>query len=280
MKKRILSLVLIVAAVMSLFSLTSCKQKTTYEIVSEAINKTMSLESVDLDFDEFAKTTTEILGKSVNLTVESDHEMKIVGFDSEDSKFEDSSVTTVSGQAVRSETYYDGEYYYVDSNGSKEKIDGDSDNGEMLNVVNNIKTLIMHIPEKLLTEIELKENEDEKTKILELEISDEDFEEIFEDYIDLQLDLINKQYDDQFGDLKLKNVTNGKISLVINDEGYLESYTVSSKIIFYMEFSSGGRKYDVRIAVDNESSFKFNNLGKSVSISAPDDIDDYKLQEK
>ncbi len=279
MKKRILALTLLVITVISVFAFTSCKEKTTYEIVSEAITKTLALESLDLDFDEYAKTITQLAGQSVAVTVESNHEMQIVDFNSKNSKFDISSVTTVSGQGVRSETYYDGNDYYVESNGTKTKIEGDSEDASLLNSVNNVKTLIMQIPEELLAEIELTENEENGTKALELEIEDAKFKEIFEDYIDLQKDAIDKQYDGKYGDIVLKNVTNGKISIVVNEDGYLDSYTVSSKMIFTMDYSVGKLEYDIRISVDSESSFNFNNPGEKVTIEAPEDIDDYKLQE-
>lgn len=279
MKKRILSLTLLVITLISVFAFTSCKEKTTYEIVSEAITKTLALESLDLDFDEYAKTITQLAGQSVAVTVESNHEMQIVDFNSKNSKFDISSVTTVSGQGVRSETYYDGNDYYVESNGTKTKIEGDSEDASLLNSVNNVKTLIMQIPEELLAEIELTENEENGTKALELEIEDAKFKEIFEDYIDLQKDVLDKQYDGKYGDIVLKNVTNGKISIVVNEDGYLDSYTVSSKMIFTMDYSVGKLEYDIRISVDSESSFNFNNPGEKVTIEAPEDIDDYKLQE-
>lgn len=280
MKNRILAFIMLAVIFASAFTLLSCKEKTTYEIVSEAITKTLSLESVDMDFDEYAKTTTEIDGKGVALTVESNHDMIVNGFNTDNAKFNVSSVSTLSGQAMRSKTYYDGEFYYVDSNDTKVKVEKDSEDALLLNSVKNAKTLIKQIPEELLTEIVLEEDEANGTKILELEIEDAKFKEIFKEYIDLQKDTLDSQYDGKYGDVVLKNVTNGKISLLINEEGYIESYTVSSKMIFTMEYYTGGNRYNIRIAVDNESSFKFNDIGKKVTITPPDDLDKYKLQDE
>lgn len=279
MKKRILAFVILAIIAVSSFTMISCKEKTTYEIVSEAITKTLSLESVDLDFDEVAKTTTNIAGRSVAVTVESNNEMQIEGFNSENSKFNVSSVTTVSDQSLLTETYYDGEYYYVRESGKRLKIEKDNEEAELLNSVDNIKTLIVQIPEELLSEAVLTVDEENKTKSLEIEIEDDKFKELFQEYIDLQKSALDKQYDGSYGDIVFVNVINGKISLLINEEGYLENYTVSCKMIFRLYYSVGKTDYTARISVEDEAIFGFNNQGEKVTVTPPKEIDKYKLQE-
>lgn len=254
--RKILSFVLIAAILVASLGLVSCQEKkSAYEVVSEAITKTTSMNSFSFNCNLKSSTTED--GETTNEDIKLEY--VISGIKNEKPEYSAKITTSAENMTITMGYVFKGGTYYVDAFGFKVKTsEGDEGFDEQglddMEPKTVYEMLIVQIPEELLKDAEIKEEDGKKS--VEISIPAEKFTEVFKKW--------GESMNEEEGDTKLSDI---KLEIVIAENGYLAEYNLS----FGVE-----ETYEGVVSKGTGSYFiTFNNPGQEASVELPEDAADY-----
>ncbi len=271
MKKKLLSLMLAIMmlAIMMLVStlmLTSCENVTAFQLVSDALVKTNSLDSIDAVIDMKTKVDMTMAGETTTQEMPVELEIKASGIQSDALKMLLSTSMEMEGQKMSVDVYQEGEWFYMEMFGMGVKMKA----GEMTEEYDGMKQLedlCKEIPEALLADVEVVKNDD-GTKTVSAAIPDDQMHLLFPELID---DMTESIAGGEF-EFELVNftVTDGKIAVKVTEDGYVSSYQVAYKMSFTMNLGAemealGMGSIDVVSEIDG--TVTYNNPGADVVVT-------------
>lgn len=260
MKKRVFILALLM--LLSAVCLSSCKQETAYETYTNAYNKTVSLTDFDMTVDGEVKIST----CGVTYTMPINGVIKMIKDDEEKSIMMDMTMaTSIMDMEMTIGIIYDGEWAYINTVGTKSKKQLTYDKIE--EVLANRKKV--ELSESDFEGVEFTKENGRKSATLT--ISGDTLK-------NSMLEALSSKMNDN-GNEFWENLTMDDIELTpfINEEGYLDETDIKGAASFSADLVGTGAETEVSVVFD--FSVTYNNIGEPVSISAPEDADDYTVAE-
>ena len=255
--KNLASLLLALLLVVSLPLFTSCN-KSAYRTYVDAYEKTNALDSLDARMD--IKTKMEMSGDSFEVPIS--YDIKATGIRTESPEFTAVMTFSMLGMEMSFDIYCDSQYFYISGMGEKVKMSvEDTENSEGYDILALMDDLMIELPEELFENQVFVDNPD-GTKSLEMTVSEEKFNEL---YSDLEEQIANSAAEDS----EIKNVSNIKIKLTVDKDGYLLGYDLS--FVMYMVISMMDT-----VIITADCSVVINNPGKKVTVTPPEDLSSYK----
>lgn len=213
--KKFLSFSLALLLIISCTLLPSCKKKTPYEIVSEAIENTQSFSSFRAEINNGGEIS--ILGVKVDLTIE--RELYVSGIDTDSPICRSTMTTTALGETTTVDVYVKDGVYYIKTDDTETKISADKLDGTLFEDLKldtkeiDLSYIIMPLPESLFTEDTVIFDNGDGTTSVRLDLSAEEFKDLFPEFIKIILGIdINDVDDDDnvFAPAKLKLTIDNK----------------------------------------------------------------------
>ncbi len=238
MKRKILFLLL---SIVILLASSSCEEESAYKLVNDAIKKTISLPSFELEWDRTLKMESDtIIDENGNII-----KIKAQNYNSENQKMfiENYSKKLDSTTFV----YQEGNYYYESSDNGDFKYYKD-DSSELSNVfffeyICNLGNFFVDYPEKYFENAIISVIENDHTSVL----------------FEVPIDFL-------FGDLLFTAQENATVDISINTDGYITSF-----IVYY----TVDTQYHSLIQTQTET-LSFQNIGESVEVVPFDGYEDFE----
>lgn len=261
--KKIISIMMTLAMIFALvFAFCACgKEKSAYQIYTEAVKKNQELDSYELDL----KMNMSVEADGVSMEVPLSYSIKSSGVQSGSPVFSGEMEMTISGITINVPVYSDGKYMYTELMGTKRKQpveDGDNDLQEMTDTV-----LSMFSEDKFEGVVAVKN--DDGTKSIDLPLDNETFQGAYSNLVDSMLGNLGEETADLNPSI---NVSDAKVSVVINKDGYIEK--VDLKCDLKLTMSAEGESVDMNVSLDMSGEYK--NIGSEVTVTAPSDLDEYE----
>lgn len=259
MKKRIaFTLALLMAFSLVLFA--SCGKVTAYSLVSDAVAKNEALDSFDADVD--IDMSVKVSGVTVDVPM--GYQIKASGLAGENPVTSTTMSVTSMGATIETNAYIEGEWCYVTMLGQNMKTKMD-ESTEQYDGYSSIESVFKPLPEALLADVEITDNGD-GTRSVSAAISDEEFAEIYQDFIDDMSASAGQE-----GAVLDLSVSNGKVDITVDGNGYVSVYKVSFEMNLKVE--SSGVSMDAKAPV--EMAITFHNPGTAVTVTPPDGYQDF-----
>lgn len=256
MKKRILSLALALCMLCAL--LTACgepaKEKTTAEILSEAVEKTEVLDSVSAQM----KIEMEMEAEGISMSIPMSIDLKC-----KDAKSENPTIwvrlnTELFGQSMEIEVYQEDQWSYMVMGDMKYKSKSEDATDEF----DYSDDILKDLPDELLEGVAPVKNED-GSQTITISVPDDKFAEIYND-------LIESINTDESVDLSQIKISDAVVKITVNN-GYIIVYDMS----FVMEMTVE----DVTTKTEVKASITYDNPGEPVEITPPEGYKDFEEQE-
>ncbi len=211
MKKKILSLTLVVCLLLGTMVFASCNKKTLADVISEAIENTQKLDSYAADLEMNMKMDMQGVSMDVPMTIS----LEVEGQTTESPKLKGSISMTMLEQTVTTDMYSDGEWTYMVLMGQGMKMkseEADSDYAETANM------MLKQLPQSVFVDKEFTENADGSLTFT-TDLSSEMFNEIFSEFANEMIasNLGEEGAEVEFGD--------AKITITVAD-GYIKEYVM------------------------------------------------------
>lgn len=255
MKKKIVSMLLIVCLLVVGASLTSCQSANT--LLTKAFEKTDALTEYAAEMK--MEMSMEIAGEKIDVPVVID--MKVKDAKSENPVLWAEYSATTAGQETTMEMYKEGEWIYLASEalGGGFKISAEESEGEY-DFAKDVDEIVAEIPEELLEDAEVVKNDD-GSKSVSVVIPKEKFSEIYGDLLKTVTEMNG-------GDEDAKASASDITVKVTVDDGYISSYDISFKLSMTL--------FGQTVESDVTASVTFKNLGEEVTITPPEGYADFK----
>ncbi len=261
----ILACLLILAALLC----TSCEKMTTYQVFTNAKEKTEKL-------DSYACRMTMnmiISSQGVEMTVPMTYDLKMKDLHSEKPIYSGDISIEMFGAKVKMNVYDDGDYMYISAMGEKAKISKENFASEMedsvsMDISKMGENMIAEFPEEIFKDVTYTEDENGARKF-SFALSAEQFETYCKDLGALIAEQAGSSFEDLGVEVKVENIN---VSVVVNKDGYFESYAVS----FDMEMTideGDGTKTTMTLKAGME--LEIIDPGTPVEVAAPADLDAY-----
>lgn len=262
--KKLSAFLLAALFVITAILFTSCKTLTSYQVFSEAMEKTESLDSAEYTVKTKIKTK---IGE-MEITMPINYSVKTSGLKSESPVFSGSMSMDLGFSKVEASIYNSGKYAYVSTSGMKIKMDISSDEGKNFDFSSIQEEFMANLSEDVLKDVVFVQNDD-GSKTMDIELTAEQFNQFFKEAYDSVYDqLIGDEESDVKADIKLENT---KLSIVINGDGYISKYALSYDMT--VNVVADGEESSVFASVTSE--IEFINPGQPVEVTPPSDIDKY-----
>lgn len=260
MQKKIKQISALLLACILIFSMTACaKKRTPKEVLQASITKSKDMTSADMAGKAKYKIESST-SSSMNFTMA--FTAKVVDSNKDTMKMSMDTSMSVLGQSINFKMYYSDGYYYMNGNGTKQKIKMNI--SDMKKQVENI-TGSSSIPAKYYTDLKLSEYDG--NQVLSYKLSKDGLNK----YVNSLLaqagsltgssDATSETMDES---IKISSFS-GKRTLDKDDNILKES------VKMVMESSTGE---DGKITISMDISYK--DPGKKVTVTLPDDLDSYQ----
>lgn len=259
MKKRMaFALALLMAFSLVLF--TSCENATAYSLVADAVAKNEALDSFDADVD--IEMSVEVSGITVDVPM--GYQIKASGLAGDNPVTSTTMSVTAMGMTMETNAYIEGEWCYVTMLGENMKMKvGES--AEQYDGYSSIESVFKPLSEELLADVEITENGD-GTRSVSVAIPDEEFETLYQDFVNDMSASAGQE-----GAVSDLSVTNGKVDITVDGNGYVSVYKVSFEMNLKVE--SSGVSMDAKAPV--EMAITFHNPGTAVTVTPPEGYQDF-----
>ena len=225
-----------------------CGTKTPAEQITEALNKTQALDSMD------AEMTMTVTMAMQGITIELPITMDIKGeaLKSDSPKMDIEMSMTVMEETMKMEMYMEGEwaYYVMDDYKYKMKV---SDLESEEDYSDSVDSLVQDLPEELLKDIKLEEKSD-GSKSVTIDISADKFSELYKDI----MEGMNSSAGAGTDNVK---ITDCSVTLTMKD-GYITEYAMR----YDMEMTVEG----VSVTANAEAAVVYKNPGSKVTVTPPE----------
>lgn len=260
MKKRIVSAVLSVLLICSMLLLTSCGRLTAFSLVSDALEKTNNLDSMQAKMTMDMSISTE--GMTLDIPVV--YDTKAAGLKSENPVSSTEMTMSVLGQEVAVDIYTEGGYFYMTAEGESVKMKAGEDT-EDYDGVEMIDDMMKAVPEDILTDVVIVNNED-GTSTVTTAVSEEVFSELYGDIVDSVGDIAADG--SEIGEVTLSDAN---IEITVNKDGYVSLYKMN--FVVKMTVSAGDTAMD--FTADVAATVEYVDPGKEVTVTPPDGYKDF-----
>lgn len=263
MKKRLISLLLALAVLWSGILFTGCgnenapdkvKEKSTFEVISDALKKTENLESMAAEMKMEMNMAAEGMTMSIPMTI------KLKGKDMKTDNPVISMVVsmTMLGQSIDIEMYQEGQWAYMVMGDMKYKANAKDMESEY-DYTESVDEMLQQIPEELLKDVELVKAEDGSQSVT-IPFPADKFAEIYDDFIES----VNSETEVDVGEMK---ITDSVVKLTIAN-GYVSVYDVA----FTMEMTVEG----VTSSTEAKVTLTYENPGQEVTITPPEGYQEFE----
>ena len=153
------------------------KELTAYELVKSAVDKNIALESSEIEMG--LKMSMSIMGISLDVPI--NYNIKTA---KENGYTKASAVMNMDlmGESLNTNIYVDNDYIYLsDSSGEKMKLPVSNTLASEYNVSKIVEQMMKELPEDILKDVQIVNNNN-GSKTVNVEISEEKFNEIFREY--------------------------------------------------------------------------------------------------
>ena len=244
---------LVICILLVLASFASCgKEMTAYELVSSAVEKSSSLN--DIELEQKVDMKLDMMGMSMDIPITMTMKGKSINTDS---PILYSDITTsMMGTTVDSIVYIESGYVYLTTLGESYKMSL-SEVADEYDIGKDL-TAVFYCPgESVFEGVEAVKNED-GSRTVTLVMTQEDYIAAYRPYYDSLMGEIGLD-----GDASLSDIS---VSLTVNKDGYLSTYKMSCAIA--MTLTEMGMDVAVTATIDTEINFV--NIGGNVTITPPE----------
>lgn len=263
MKKRLISLLLALTILCTGILFTGCgnektpeetKDKTTFEIINEALEKTENLESMAAEMKMEMNMAAEGMTMSIPMTMK----LKAKDMKSESPIISMVVSMTMLGQDIDIEMYQEGQWAYMVMGDMKYKANAEDMESEY-DYTEITDDMFQQIPEELLKDVELVKAEDGSQSVT-IALPAEKFAEIYDDYIES----VNSDTEIDLGEM---TITDPVVKITIAN-GYVTVYDIS----FKMEMTVEG----VSSSTEVKTTLTYENPGQEVTITPPEGYQEFE----
>ncbi len=262
MKKKIVSLFLIIALLCATVVFTACEDendsaKTDAEIINEAIEKTGALNEISASM----KMDFTMEAEGVSLTFPISAQIKGKNLDSDDDMIYSMKMSmSMMGQKMDMEMYQEGQWAYMVMNGEKYKTK--TADIEESNYSADTQAMLEGLPEEALKDVKLEKNDD-GSQTAKFTIPGEKFDDAYK-----------KAFDSFMGaggmgaampEMEMPDVN---VALTL-ENGYVTEYDMS----FAIEMDIEGTKVSADVKVE----LTYENPGEPVTITPPEGYEDFEV---
>lgn len=223
--KRIIALALTLAMAFSLvFAFSSCgkqeeKEKTAYEVYTEALKKNNELDSYALALDMKMSVSADGVSTDVPMT----YDIKASGIKSGSPVYSAEMKMSMAGMTLTIPMYSDGKYVYMEMFGQKIKSSADDSDADMKSFTNLVAKIQS---EESFAGVTVTENED-GSKSMEIALKSADFNEAYGDLLDALLGSLGEELN---GVGVSMTANDAKLAVTINKSGYIEKVGLKSDV--------------------------------------------------
>ena len=123
MKIRIKKVTALLLSCMLLFSISGCqKKRTAKEVLESSLKQSSKLKDADFSGEASYKIANSEASSSSNVTIKMNFDTKLQTVDKDQLKMSMTSTLNMLGQTMDMNMYYSDGYYYMNTNGTKQKI--------------------------------------------------------------------------------------------------------------------------------------------------------------
>ena len=123
MKIRIKKVTALLLSCMLLFSISGCqKKRTAKEVLKSSLKQSSKLKDADFSGEASYKIANSEASSSSNVTIKMNFDTKLQTVDKDQLKMSMTSTLNMLGQTMDMNMYYSDGYYYMNTNGTKQKI--------------------------------------------------------------------------------------------------------------------------------------------------------------
>lgn len=268
--KRIIALALTLAMAFSLvFTFSSCgkqeeKEKTAYEVYTEALKKNNELDSYALALDMKMSVSADGVSTDVPMT----YDIKASGIKSGSPVYSAEMKMSMAGMTLTIPMYSDGKYVYMEMFGQKIKSSADDSDVDMKSFTDLVAKIQS---EESFAGVTVTENED-GSKSMEIALKSADFNEAYGDLLDALLGSLGEELN---GVGVSMTANDAKLTVTINKSGYIEKVGLKSDVKVTMTIE--GENSEMNVSLDISGEYK--NIGETVVVTPPADLDSYKEKE-
>ncbi|MBQ7336989.1 MAG: hypothetical protein IJW40_00890 [Clostridia bacterium] len=261
MKTTMKFLSLMLALLLICSTLVACGKPTTFEVVTDAVNKTLALDSISATMEMTMDMEMASLGTSVEVPMTTT--IKASGLQSDAPVILTELTMSMMGIEMETVNYVEGEYMYMTMLGEsyKVKMEDMTDYDGM----NDIDNLIKALPEALLSEIEATENAD-GTKTVKVEVPNDMLDTIYGELL-AQV----QQSAAEGATVDSCNITEAAVEITIDKDGYISVYDMS----FLMEMGMSVEGFSMDVSADVEAKVTYENPGEPVTVTPPEGYQDF-----
>jgi len=255
--KKIMSFTLVLLLVVSCAVLPSCKKKTPYELVSEAIANTTTYSSYEVTM------TMDMEMSVMGMKVETDmvQDMAASGLDGDSPVIKATQKANAVGQSTEVGIYFKEGVYYISVLGQKVKVDQDAiaeselADYNLADDADDFSDIIVALPETVFKEDTVIVENSDGTKSVELTLTADEFKEIYSEFV---------KAISEVSDVSTVKTSDAKIKVTVDGD---KVCAIDMKVDLNMTVEGMETSIKLDVAVKN--------INGDVKIDAPADLDSY-----
>lgn len=259
MKRSILAVFLVLAMLLTLAACGKDKNPNAYELVSSAIKKTQSLDSLDMAMSMKMSMATE--GFSMDVPVE--YDIKAVDVHSKNPKMSMVMSMDMMGNSVDMDFYMEDGYYYMSTMGQNMKFKAEA--GDEYDALGQANDLMVDLDEEYLKDVAIVTNSN-GSKTVKLKMDSDTFKKAFKE-------LVDTTGKDAVEGATIDNITisNATVEITVDKEGYISAYNVKFDMSVSVEVMGTTNVITIKL----DAGILYKNPGKAVTVTAPEGYKNY-----
>ncbi len=272
--KRLSVAILAIIMICSMFVLISCDQtgagsddsgagsnnsgtETAYTLVNAAMQKTTGLDSYGATMEMNIKTSAPGMTVEIPMTME----ITASGLKGNDPLILTNTTMSMMGMEITSTVFEKGEWIYTSTLGENMKIKASDylEQSGQSSTSDSVAGLMQMLPENILKEVKIKKT-DAGLKYIEVALDEASIKEIFKD-------ALSSSAASEGASLADLDISNANVSITVGKDGYVDTYSLTYKMDMTVE--------DISTSSEVEMTMKFNDPGKSVTVTPPEGYESY-----
>ena len=224
MKIRIKKVTALLLSCMLFFSISGCqKKRTAKEVLKSSLKQSSKLKDADFSGEASYKIANSEASSSSNVTIKMNFDTKLQTVDKDQLKMSMTSTLNMLGQTMDMNMYYSDGYYYMNTNGTKQKIKMD-----IAGLQKQIQSTTgqTSLPAKYYKDLKLSEKDG--NTILKYSINNDGLNQ----YVKESIQMVMESGDNETGSITLK------MNLTYHDPGKSVTVTLPDDLNTYQEISN------------------------------------------
>lgn len=255
MKIRIKKVTALLLSCMLLFSISGCqKKRTAKEVLESSLKQSSKLKDADFSGEASYKIANSEASSSSNVTIKMNFDTKLQTVDKDQLKMSMTSTLNMLGQTMDMNMYYSDGYYYMNTNGTKQKIKMD-----IAGLQKQIQSTTGQTSLSAKYYKDLKLSEKDGNTVLKYSINNDGLNQYVKDVTSQMTTVTGGS-----NSIKISSLTGTK---TLNDK----DLPVKESIQMVME--SGDNETG---SITLKMNLTYHDSGKSVTVTLPDDLNTYQ----